>query len=122
MRFSRVKLDSLEARLRPVEQLDKWTPRGTSSLGAGHHGGASDYIKVFKSVISIYIPSTLRLNLHPCKLPCEITQTIGAHTCEGRSKAAVARRPLCRQGMSWAHWNKNVRKITALLFTVKIVV
>jgi hypothetical protein len=27
--FSRVKLDSLEAQLRPVEQLDKRTPRGT---------------------------------------------------------------------------------------------
>jgi hypothetical protein len=36
LRFSRVKLDSLEARLRPVEQLDKRTPRGTSSLLRGN--------------------------------------------------------------------------------------
>jgi hypothetical protein len=35
--FSRAKLDSLEALLRPVEQLDKPTPRGTSRLGADHH-------------------------------------------------------------------------------------
>ena len=35
--LSRVQLDSLEARLRPVEQPDKRTPRGTSGLGADHH-------------------------------------------------------------------------------------
>jgi hypothetical protein len=34
--FSRVKLDFLEALLRPVEQLDKPTPRGTSSLLRGN--------------------------------------------------------------------------------------
>jgi hypothetical protein len=31
-------------------------------------------------------PGTLRLNLHPCKLPYEISQIIGGHKCEGRSK------------------------------------
>jgi hypothetical protein len=36
MRFRRVKLDSLEARLRPVEQLDKRTPRGKSRLLRGN--------------------------------------------------------------------------------------
>jgi hypothetical protein len=33
-----VPLDFLEARLRPVEQPDKPTPRGTSGLGADHQG------------------------------------------------------------------------------------
>jgi hypothetical protein len=37
-----VKLDSLEARLRQVEQPDKRTPRGTSGLGADHHGRVND--------------------------------------------------------------------------------
>ena len=41
-KFSRVQLDSLEARLRPVEQPDKRTPRGKSGLGAGHHGRVID--------------------------------------------------------------------------------
>jgi hypothetical protein len=36
--FAWVKLDFLEARLRPVEQLDKRTPRGKSRLGADHQG------------------------------------------------------------------------------------
>jgi len=40
--LSRVQLDSLEARLRPVEQPDKRTPRGTSGLGADHHGRVID--------------------------------------------------------------------------------
>ena len=34
--FSRVKLDLLEARLRPVEQLDMRTPRGKSRLLRGN--------------------------------------------------------------------------------------
>jgi hypothetical protein len=42
VRFSGVKLDSLEARLHPVEQLDKRTPRGKSRLGADHHGRVID--------------------------------------------------------------------------------
>jgi len=42
LQFSRVQLDSLEARLRPVEQPDKRTPRGTSGLGADHHGRVID--------------------------------------------------------------------------------
>jgi hypothetical protein len=37
-----VQLDSLEARLRPVEQPDKRTPRGTSGLAADHHGRVID--------------------------------------------------------------------------------
>jgi hypothetical protein len=37
-----VKLVFLEARLRPVEQPDKRTPRGTSGLGAEHHGRVID--------------------------------------------------------------------------------
>jgi hypothetical protein len=35
-KFSRVKLDSSEAQLRPVEQLNKRPPRGTSSLLSGN--------------------------------------------------------------------------------------
>jgi hypothetical protein len=42
LQFSRVQWDFLEARLRPVEQLDKWTPRGMSGLGANHHGRVND--------------------------------------------------------------------------------
>jgi hypothetical protein len=34
--FSRVKLGSLEARLRPVEQLDRLTPRGKLRLLRGN--------------------------------------------------------------------------------------
>jgi hypothetical protein len=42
MRFRRVPLDFLEAQLRPVEQLDKRTPRGKSRLGADHQGRVID--------------------------------------------------------------------------------
>jgi hypothetical protein len=59
IQFSRVKLDSLEAQLRPVEHLDRrppWTAEGRtmqeywagapvvekSRLGADHHGRVSD--------------------------------------------------------------------------------
>ena len=48
--FCRVQLDSLEAQLRPVEQLDKRTPRGTSSLGADHQGRVIDQLEEFTSV------------------------------------------------------------------------
>jgi hypothetical protein len=34
-------------------------------------------------------PGTLRLNLHPCKLPHSISKITGEHTCEGRAKAAA---------------------------------
>jgi hypothetical protein len=47
--MTRVKLVFLEAPLRPVEQPDKRTPRGTSGLGAYHHGCVSDLIKAFTS-------------------------------------------------------------------------
>jgi hypothetical protein len=46
--FCRVKLDSLEARLRPFEQLDKRTPRGKSRLGADHQGCVIDQFKVIE--------------------------------------------------------------------------
>jgi hypothetical protein len=42
LQFSRGQLDSLEARLRSVEQLDKRTPRGTSGFGANHRGRIND--------------------------------------------------------------------------------
>ncbi|MFT5923527.1 MAG: hypothetical protein ACI9LE_000510 [Paraglaciecola sp.] len=37
-KLSRVQLDPLEARFRPVKQPDKRTPRGTSGFGAYYHG------------------------------------------------------------------------------------
>jgi hypothetical protein len=40
--FSRVKLQFLEAQLRPVEQLDMRTPRGKSRLGDDHQGRVID--------------------------------------------------------------------------------
>jgi hypothetical protein len=44
-----VKLDFLEALLRPVEQLDKRTPRGKSRLGADYHGRMIDQFEAFAS-------------------------------------------------------------------------
>jgi hypothetical protein len=43
-----VKLDSLEARLRPVEQLDRRTLRGKSRLDADHQGRVIDYFEGFE--------------------------------------------------------------------------
>jgi hypothetical protein len=50
MRFSSGKLNSLEARLRPTEHLDR-----ESRLGADHQGRVIDQIEGFISS-SIYIP------------------------------------------------------------------
>jgi hypothetical protein len=45
-----VKLDFLEALLRPVEHLDKRKPCGTSRLGADHQGCVIDQFEEFASV------------------------------------------------------------------------